>query len=465
MVISKFTAKKTIPFMVALAMFMEAVDTNVLNTAIPSMSISLQVNPIDLKIALISYLLSLAVFIPISGWLADKFGIKNVFMTALGIFIFSSFWCGFSKTLMELVIARSLQGIGGSIMLPVGRLIIVRTFQRHELITTMNRVVMVGALGIMLGPVLGGLITHFTSWRWIFWVNIPIGIFNILLVQFLLKDVPPKSVPPLDKLGFIYFGLSLASFILGLSLLSNSNATHLFSISLLLASFCLLGIYIFHSRNRVHPIVKTELFSSRPFRVSVLGSLFARIGFGGIPFLMPLLLQIAIGFSPQMSGFLIAPLALGVLLMKYLTLPLLRLFGYKRLLMVNTIFVGILLWSFTFINQLTPTYMIAILIFLFGVLISLQYSSMNSLAYAEMSHDYFSSATSILSTLQQVSQSMGVAIAAMCLRYFSFVTGSILTVQVFHDAFFAMGILTFFSSLIFIQLDDRDGHEMIEPAD
>ena len=179
--------KKITPLIVSLAMFMEAVDTNVINTAIPVMSRSFNVNPIDLKIALISYLLSLAIFIPISGWIADKFGIKRVFMIALAIFTLSSFWCGFATGLRELVAARIFQGMGGSLMLPLGRLLIVRTFDRNELIATMSRVVMVGAMGLMLGPVLGGFITHYFSWRWIFWVNIPVGIFAIIIAQIRAK--------------------------------------------------------------------------------------------------------------------------------------------------------------------------------------------------------------------------------------------------------------------------------------
>ena len=201
-------SKQITPFIVSFALFMEAVDTTIINTAIPAMSRSLNVHPVDLKIALISYLLSLAVFIPISGWVADKFGIKKVFLLAITFFTLCSVWCGFAHTLPELVIARTLQGIGGSFMLPVGRLILVRTFPRHEFVNVMSRVIMVAALGMMLGPLLGGFITEYVSWHWIFWVNIPVGLFAVLSGLVWLEHVPSKKMPKLDKMGFLLFDIS-----------------------------------------------------------------------------------------------------------------------------------------------------------------------------------------------------------------------------------------------------------------
>lgn len=445
---------------------MEALDTTIINTAIPAMSRSLDVNPIDLKIALISYLLSLAIFIPISGWMADKFGIKKVFMGAITIFTLSSLWCGFTHNLLELVIARTMQGIGGSMMLPVGRLIIVRTFQRHELIVQMSRVVIVGALGMMLGPMLGGVITHLVSWRWIFWVNIPVGIITLMMIQHWFVDEPPQPVPPLDKLGFVLFGTGLAALIFGLSAISENNVTNSNAFLIIIISILLLILYAWHSRKKKHPIVKTELLISRTFRISVVGNLFGRVGFGGVPFLVPLLLQIGLGYSAQTSGFLLAPTAIGVLLVKPFSIHVLRLFGYKKLLMINTILVGLSLWSFTLVNTHTPIMVIGCLTFLFGFLISQQYSSMNSLAYADIEKKDLSSATSIMSTVQQLSQSFGVALAAIFINFFSLESKENfgLTTPVFHYTFFALGIITFFSIVIFIRLKSTDGHELIEKA-
>lgn len=453
-----------ITFIISLALFMEALDTTIINTAIPVMSYDLCVSPIDLKIALISYLVSLAVFIPISGWLADKYGIKRVFIAALGVFTLSSMWCGFANNLPELVVARAIQGIGGSLALPVGRLILFRTFARHDAVIVMSRVVMVAGLGMMLGPVLGGIITHHFSWRWIFWVNIPVGIVAILLACNWLTDVLPQTVPPLDKLGFLLFGTSLAGFVFGLAAFSESTINSLLAAVIILAAFLLMIAYLWHSYGRPYPIVKAELFRLRTFRVSTIGNLISRLGFGGMPFLLPILLQNGLGYSSQLSGILLAPMALGVLLIKPLVLRALRFLGYKKLLMVNTILVSLSLWSFMIIGAHTSLYLIALLTFILGILVSMQYSGMNSLAYAEILPEQLSAATSIMSTLQQLAQSFGVAVGALSVYYFSSKShhGLFLTTVVFHRTFFTIGVITLFSTFIFRYLRSEDGHQMIK---
>lgn len=441
-------------------MFMEAVDTTILNTAIPVMAHSLKVDPINLKLALISYLLSLAIFIPISGWIADKFGIKNVFISAVILFTLSSIWCGFTHSLWELILARIVQGIGGSLTLPVGRLIIVRTCERHELLSKMSIVVMIASIGMMLGPLLGGIITNHYSWRWIFWVNAPIGILTVALSLSLLPNMPARSVHALDKIGFLLFGSGLAALTLGLSLISESDVAFSFSIMMLTIAIGLLMFYCWHSAKRTHPIVKVELLDTRTFRISVIGNLLTRIGFGGLPFVLPLLFQLGLGFSPELSGYLLAPTALGVLLIKPLSLSILRFFGYRNLLILNTLLVGISLCCFAVINQFSALFFIGGLTFIYGFLISLQYSAMNSLAYATINEEEMSAATSIMSTTQQLAQSIGVAIAAIILSLFS--VGHSLTITTFHDTFLAMGVFTVFSTVIFTYLKKEDGQELIE---
>jgi len=456
--------KNIILLIVSFAMFMEAVDTTIINTAIPAMAHSLKIDPINLKLALISYLVSLAIFIPISGWIADKFGAKKVFIAAIFLFTISSIWCGSTHTLFELIVARFIQGLGGSLTLPVGRLIIVRICERHELITKMSIVVMVAALGMMLGPVLGGIITSHFSWRWIFWVNIPVGMLTIVMALYLLPDMPSHSVHRLDKSGFILFGSGLAALTFGLSSLSESDTQNSIAFLIILIATFLLIAYIWHARRIRYPIVKVELFRSRTFFISVIGNLFSRLGFGGIPFLLPMLLQIALGYSPQLSGLLLAPTALGVLLVKPLSLSFLRFFGYKKLLLFNTFLVGLSLFSFSQINAHTSVYNIAWLTFIYGFLIALQYTAMNSLAYANMTHENLSAATSIMSTIQQLAQSFGVAIAALLLRFFSSSTtgNNVMTTTLFHQTFLAMAIITLFSMIIFINLKKEDGHELID---
>lgn len=442
---------------------MEAVDTTIINTAIPAMSRSLNVNPIDLKIALISYLLSLAIFIPISGWAADKFGVKRVFLSAIVIFTLSSIWCGFVHSLYELVLARTVQGLGGSLMVPVGRLIILRTFERKELVIAMGKVIMMAALGPMLGPVLGGLITHYLSWRWIFWVNIPFGIFAMIMTWRWLEDVPPQVVPKLDKLGFLLFGLGLAGLSFGLSALSESALSAAFSDYIIAASALLLMLYVWHSRHVANPIVNTQLMRFRTFRISILGSLLGRTGFGGVPFIAPLLLQLGLGYSPQLSGFLLAPAALGLMVVKLFVRRLLSLFGYKRFLIFNTILLGLALWSYSVINVNTSLWIICMLTFFYGFLVSLQFSAMNSLAYADLPPENLSAATSIASTMQQLALSFGVALCALLLRYFSGNTHQQfkLTVPMFHHTFMAIGLITALSSLVFTGLKREDGNQLI----
>lgn len=455
--------KNIIMFIVSCAMFMEAIDTTILNTAIPVMAHSLKVNPLDLKLALISYLLSLAVFIPISGWIADKYGIKKVFITAIGIFTLSSLWCGFTENLMELVLARIIQGLGGSLTMPVGRLIILRTCERHELLTKMTIVVMVASLGMLLGPLLGGVITDHFSWRWIFWVNVPVGLLAMILSYKLLPTMLPRPVPPLDKAGFVLFGTGLAFLTLGLSMFSETEAGIGYSSLIIILSTLLLASYTQHSRKMSHPIVKVALLHTRTFRIAVLGNLLARLSFGGVPFLLPLLFQIILGYSPRLSGMLLAPVALGVFLVKPLSFSILRMLGYKKLLILNTILVSFSLWSFLFINQNTSIYQIGFLTFIYGFFIALQYTGMNSLAYANIDENDISNATSIMSTIQQLSQSFGVAISAILVSLFTYQTSEhlVLSLKTFQITFLSLGILTFLSGLIFSGLKKEDGEELI----
>ena len=457
--------KHIIALIVSLAGFMEALDTTILNTAIPAISRSLHVNPVDLKIALISYLITLAILIPISGWLADKFGLKRVFLCAITIFTLGSLWCGFASTLSQLVVARSVQGVGGAFMLPLGRLITLRSFPRHEVVDAMNHVIMVVSIGLMVGPVAGGFITDHFSWPWIFWVNIPVGIFAFIMAATFLPHTPPKHVRPFDTLGFALFGGGLATLTFSMSYLSESTTNEQTALLILCISILTLIIYFLYSHKQPHPILNTDLFRLRTFKISIVGNLFARLGFGGVPFLLPLMLQIGLGYSAVLSGMLLVPIAFGIILVKAISLRVLRKLGYRRTLVINTILVGMLLWVFQIIHLDTSPYAIALLTFVFGLLISLQYSAMNSLAYADMTAEELSSATSIVSTTQQLSQSFGVAAAALLLRYYSpAATAStfILTPEVFHQTFFAMGCLTLLTSLIFFKLHLHDGHQMLK---
>ena len=460
--LKRLITDKMITFIISLSFFMEAVDGTVINTAIPAISASFSIDPVEAKIALLSYLLALAIFIPISGWLADKMGAKKIFMTALIVFTISSLFCGLATNLTELIIARFVQGVGGALGLPVGRLILIRTFGRENLIHTMNQVATIGALGMMLGPVIGGFITPNLSWHWIFLLNVPVGIVSITLAYYWLDNTKPQKVPALDKLGFILFGTALAGFTYGLSMLSELTINPITSLSVVCMSILMLIIYIWHSYHQLHPIVNIDIFRLKTFQISVLANLLSRMGFGGVPFLIPLLLQLGLGFSAQLSGLLLAPTSAGVLLAKPASIRLLRLFGYKRLLLINTVLAGLSIWSFILIDSNTSISVICILTLLYGFIVSLQYSAMNSLAYADIPSERLSAATSIMGTLQQVAQSFGVAASAIFIRLFSsmFLEDSSLTPLVFHCTFFSIGIITMISALLFFRLKKEDAQHM-----
>lgn len=453
-----------IKFVIALSFFMEAMDSTVINTAVPEIAKSFHVHAIDLKIALISYLVSLAVFIPISGWIADKFGAKKVFIVALTIFTISSTCCGFATNLPQLIVARLCQGLGGALGLPVGRLIIVRHFQREQFIIVMNHIVTIAAIGLMLGPAIGGFITYYLSWHWIFWINIPVGILAIVLTHYCLPFNLPHHPPPLDIRGFLYFGIGLSAFNFGLSAISESLFSGLCSVMILVLAITLLIVYWFHSKHQQHPIVKTDLLTIRTFRVSVLGNLMSRIGFGGIPFVLPLMFQMNLNFTPQHSGLLLTPIALGVLFSKRWTIHLLRLFNYRKFLVANTLLASLSIALFGMIDEHSSDILIAFLTGIYGFFISLQYSGMNSLAYADLAKEKLSSATSIMSTLQQIAISMGVALTAMVLHFtsLSLSENRRLDLTVFHITFYVLSIVTLCSTIIFLKLKENDGHQMIK---
>ncbi len=458
-----FTTKRLTMFIISIALFMDVMDSNVINTAVPAMSHTFHVSPIDIKIALISYLLSLAIFIPISGWTADKYGTKNIFIGALGLFTVSSFFCGYTYSLPQLVIMRFIQGIGGAFMISLSRLILARTFKRYELVEAMNTVIIVVSLGVMMGPFVGGVIVDHLSWPWIFWVNVPVGIFVVLLASHSLQEIAPKNPHPFDYLGFMLFAGSLAIVCFSLSEMSESNRDLEASVMRLLIAVTMLMAYIFYAKRKSFPVIRIELFRIRTFRVSVFGNLLSRLGFGGVPFLLPLMQQVGFGFSAQLSGLLMIPIALGIIFSKMTAIKILRRVGYKKYLLVNTFLVGFVMWAFELLTAATPLYLIALTTFIFGIFISAQYTAMNSLALAEIKDEELSASTSITSTVQIFAQSLGVAAGAILLRIYSSHLGKklSLTPAMFHDAFFALGIITFLSSVVFFGLKKEDGVQML----
>ena len=344
------TAKRLLPWLVAVGFFMESLDTTILNTAVPTIAHALKVPPLNMKAVLASYTLSLAVFIPISGWMANRFGTRRVFGSAIATFTLGSLLCGISTDIHWLVACRIVQGCGGAMMLPVGRLTMVRTFAKSELIRAMSFVSMPGLIGPMIGPLLGGLIIKYFHWSVIFFVNIPIGLLGLYLVQRHLPDYRLPKKAPLDLIGLVLFGsgISLLSYVLeifGEHTLTSGQITGLLAIA-----FALLAAYGVNSSRTISPLLNLALLRIRSFRVAVSGNLLTRLGIGGLPFLLPLLYQVGLGFTAVQSGLMIMPQALAAMSIK-LTLPhVLRRFGYRQVLIFNTVMLGVMLMVFSTID-------------------------------------------------------------------------------------------------------------------
>jgi EmrB/QacA subfamily drug resistance transporter len=454
------TAKKLLPWLVAVGFFMEALDTTILNTAVPTIARALKVQPLSMKAVLASYTLSLAVFIPISGWMANRFGTRRVFASAIGTFTLGSLLCGLATDIHWLVACRILQGCGGAMMLPVGRLTMVRTFAKSELIRAMSFVSIPGLVGPMLGPLLGGIIIHYFHWSVIFFVNLPIGLTGLYLVYRHLPNYRDTESVPMDVVGLVLFGsgISLLSYVLevfGEHTLSGREIAGLLAISA-----ALLGAYGLHGSHTAYPLLRLGLLRIRSFRVAVTGNLCTRIGIGGLPFLLPLLYQVGLGYTAIQSGLMIMPQALAAMSLK-LTLPrILRKFGYRQVLISNTVLLGAMLILFSTIDARTPAWLIAGMAFIYGFFTSTQYTSMNTLAYADVNAGQASGASTIASTVQQLAVSFGVAAASLAAALFIPVDAHAAAQQMIagiHLALRALGVMTIVTTLVFIELKPDDG--------
>jgi len=462
------TSRRLLPWLIAVAFFMESLDTTILNTAVPTIAAALHVAPLNMKSVLASYTLSLAVFIPISGWMADRFGTRRVFASAIGIFTLGSFLCGISSNIHVLVADRILQGVGGAMMVPVGRLTMVRTFAKSELVRAMSFVAIPGLIGPMLGPIAGGLIVGYFHWRLIFFVNLPIGLTGLYLVYRHLPDYREKDTHPVDFTGLILFGSGIALLSYVLEVFGEHTLSPRLVLGLLALSIVLLVAYGLHATRAKYPLLRLALFRLRTFRASVSGSFITRLGIGGIPFLFPLLYQVGLGFTPIQSGLLMMPQAIAAMSLK-LTMPkILARFGYRAVLVSNTIIIGLMILLFATIGQGTPVWLIVVEVFSYGFFTSLQYTSMNTLVYAEIDDEQASAASTIASTMQQMSISFGVASASLVTAFFipdharsnpaQFIEG-------IHHAFFVLGALTVVSTLVFRGLKSNDGDTVSQKKD
>jgi EmrB/QacA subfamily drug resistance transporter len=461
------SSKQLLPWLVAVAFFMESLDTTILNTAVPVVSEALNVAPLSMKSVLASYTLSLAVFIPISGWMADRFGTRRVFASAIGLFTLGSVLCGVTSNIHLLVACRILQGCGGAMMVPVGRLTLVRTFEKSELIRAMSFVAIPALIGPMLGPIAGGLIVGYLQWRFIFFVNLPVGIAGLILVYLYLPDYREANVKPLDIVGLILFGSGVALLSYVLEIFGEHTLSPGEIIGLLAVSLALIVGYGLHAMRLAFPLLDLTLFRIRTFSAAVSGSFFTRLGIGGVPFLLPLLYQVGFGFTPVQSGLLIMPQALAAMSTKFLMPKILERVGFRGVLISNTIILGFLMMLFATIGTATPLWVIVLLAFGYGAFTSLQYTSMNTLVYADIPDDKASNASSIASTMQQMSISFGVAAAGLTTAFFipASPANSSEMIGGLHEAFLVLGGFTVLSTVIFARLQRGDGENETRQKD
>ena len=457
------TIKQYLPWLVASALFMEQLDATMVNVASPSIAASLQVTPLSLKAVVSSYILALAVCIPVSGWIADRFGTRRVFFIAIVIFVTASVLCGLAVNTPMLVAARILQGMGGALMMPVGRLAIIRTFPKSELLGAMNFVIIPALIGPLLGPTVGGFIVHWLSWREIFFINVPFGLIALFMVYRYMPDYRSSEPRPLDVTGLLLYssGVALMSWLLGIF---GAHGLDPFAVTMLIGlSIALLLGYGWHASGHAHPLLRLALFRIRTFRVAVLGGFVTRLGIGGLPFLLPLLYQLGLGFPVWKSGLLLIPAALAAMSMKLISMRLLKRFGYRQVLIVNTLLIGITIGLFSLIDIQTPVVVIVVISLLQGFFNSLQFASMNSLAYADVNEQDSSMASTISSSLQQLSMGFGLAAGSLITGWFLGdvpQTDRALVSTALQHAFLALSLLTLLSSLTFWKLHRDDGESI-----
>ena len=447
-----------LPWIAAMAFFMQALDATILNTALPAIATSLERSPLAMQSAIISYTLTVAMLIPVSGWLADRYGTRKIFILAVSLFTLGSLACALSGSLSMLVVSRVVQGIGGAMMMPVARLALLRAYPRSELLPVLNFVTMPGLVGPILGPMLGGLLVTYASWHWIFLLNIPIGIAGIFYAR---KYMPDFTTPKrrFDFSGFLLFGLGLVLISVGIELFGERVVLPWQALLVLFGGIALLLLYIVHARRHPAPLINLPMFKTRTFSVGIIGNIASRLGTGCVPFLMPLMLQVGFGYPALIAGCMMGPTAIGALLAKSTVTQVLRRFGYRHTLVGITIIIGILIATFSLQSPGGSVVMLLAALLILGMAMSTQFTAMNTISLADLNDENASGGNSVLAVTQQLSISFGVAVSAAVLRFYQDVEAT--TVAQFHATFLTMGVVTVLSAFTFMMLRPSDGRNLI----
>lgn len=455
------TYQKNLPWIAALAIFMQSLDGTILNTALPSIANNLNRSPTQMQSIVVCYTLTLALLVPLSGWLSDKYGSRKIFIWAIGLFVLGSLACAISQTLPELIASRMLQAIGGSMMVPIARLAILYTYSKDKLLGVINFITIPGLVGPIIGPTLGGWLVDIASWHWIFIINIPIGILGIIWARKTMPDYKHLT-KRFDFLGMILFGGSLVVLTIGIELGSESVIGGWTLAGVFLLGFLMMHGYYRHYKRSDNPIIDLELIKIRTLRIGVFGNLITRLGIGGMPLLLPLLFQVGLGHSAMTSGMMLIPVALASVLVKPWVVPIVKKLGYKRTLIINTLIIAVVIGLFAFISTETPLPNLIPLLVIFGAVNSIQMASMNTLALSDLNNETASGGNSLLMVMQQLSMSMGISVGAYLLsKYQTDITGmSESIVTAFKYTFFTMAGLTAIASLLFLRLQADDGNAL-----
>ncbi|GAB6388998.1 multidrug transporter subunit MdtD [Stutzerimonas marianensis] len=447
---------RVLPWLVAIAFFMQTLDGTILNTALPAMARDLSEDPLRMQGVVIAYMLTVALLIPASGWIADRFGSRRIFFSAIALFTLGSLFCALSVSFNQLVISRVVQAIGGALMLPVGRLVVLRAYPRSEFVKVMTFIALPGMVGPLLGPTLGGWLVEVASWHWIFLINLPVGLVGCLAALRFMPDLKSEVRTRFDSVGFLLFGGAMVLITIALEGLGELQMPHARVLLLMVIGSACLAAYWLRAGHVETPLFSPQLFHTRSFAVGIFGNLFARLGSGALPFLIPLLLQVALGYSPAEAGMSMIPLAVGAMLIKPLAKSLIDGFGYRRILVVNTLLLGSLIASLATVDAQTPTVFLLLHLGLIGVVNSMQFTAMNTVTLVGLSNRDASSGNSLLSVVVQLSMSLGVASAGALLGGFT-VPGAEgeAVLQAFHLTFLCIGAMSMLAATLFFQLDSK----------
>lgn len=455
--------KEPLLWLVAVGFFMQTLDATILNTALPSMAASLGESPLQMQSVVVAYALTTAMLIPATGWVADRFGTRRIYTVAMALFVLGSVLCALAPSLQFLVMARVVQGVGGAMMLPVGRLAVLRAYPREAFIRAMSFIAIPGQVGPLLGPTLGGWLVEYASWHWIFWINVPVGALGVWAAwRWMPKnDQQPKRA--FDGVGFALLAFGMVGVSLALDGLSGVGMGHALVAVLLVFGMASLAAYWMHALRSPAPLFAPALFGIRSLRVGLLGNLFARLGSGAAPFLVPLMLQVGLGLSPFHAGTMMLATVLGSMLVKRIAVRTVLRFGYKRVLQVNSVLLGVMIASLGLVSASQPQWLILAQLFVFGSINSMQFSAMNSVTLKDMAGEFASSGNSLLSMVQMLAMSMGVAVAGALLAGYADMWQAregyrLLALQA---TFVTVGVMTLAATLVFSQLE---ADEQVRPA-